>query len=74
MKHIPHALLKYAYGDGHQVGSYTWSHQNLLNLSWDQIHDKMWCVERKFRRNTGTTPAFMRPPYGSYSTLVLDAS
>ncbi|KAF8995027.1 hypothetical protein BDQ17DRAFT_1412305 [Cyathus striatus] len=66
--------VKYAYDHGHQVASHTWSHQNLTTLSWDQIHDEMWRVEQALQRITGATPAFMRPPYGSYNNLVLDAS
>ncbi|KAG6902260.1 hypothetical protein C0995_002411 [Termitomyces sp. Mi166 len=66
--------VKYAFDHGHQVASHTWSHKDLTKLTWDQIHDEMWRVELALRRITGATPAFMRPPYGNYNDLVLDAS
>jgi len=66
--------VKYAYNHGHQVASHTWGHKNLATLTWDQIHDEMWRVELALQRITGAYPAFMRPPYGSYNNLVLDAS
>ncbi|KAG2018363.1 chitin deacetylase [Coprinopsis cinerea AmutBmut pab1-1] len=66
--------LKYAYDQGHQIGSHTWAHQNLATLNWDQIHHQMWLVEQAVMRITGAYPAFMRPPYGSYNNLVLEAS
>jgi len=30
----------------------------------------MWRVEQALQRLVGVTPAFMRPPYGSYNNLV----
>ncbi|KAH6913514.1 chitin deacetylase [Coprinopsis sp. MPI-PUGE-AT-0042] len=66
--------LKYAYDRGHQIASHTWAHQNLATLNWDQIHHQMWLSEQAIERITGAVPAFMRPPYGSYNNLVLEAS
>ncbi|KAF5328302.1 hypothetical protein D9758_017984 [Tetrapyrgos nigripes] len=66
--------VQYAYSHGHQVGSHTWHHDDLATLTWDQIHDEMWRVEQALQRILGVNPAFMRPPYGSYNDLVLQAS
>lgn len=66
--------IKYAYSHGHQVSSHTWAHLDLSTLTWDQIHDEMWRVELALLRIVGAYPAFMRPPYGSYNDLVLQAS
>ncbi|KAF5327284.1 hypothetical protein D9619_004031 [Psilocybe cf. subviscida] len=66
--------VQYAYQKGHQIGSHTWSHADLSTLTWDQIHDEMWRVEQALQKIIGVTPAFMRPPYGSYNTLVRQAS
>jgi peptidoglycan/xylan/chitin deacetylase (PgdA/CDA1 family) len=68
------ANVKFVYDRGHQVASHTWAHKDLTTLSWDNIHDEMWKVELALQRITGATPAFMRPPYGNYNNLVLDAS
>jgi peptidoglycan/xylan/chitin deacetylase (PgdA/CDA1 family) len=62
--------VKYIYGKGHQVASHTWAHRNLTTLTFDEIHDEMWRVEQALQRLVGVTPAFMRPPYGSYNNLV----
>ncbi|KAF9546888.1 carbohydrate esterase family 4 protein [Agrocybe pediades] len=57
--------VKYAYSHGHQVASHTWSHKDLTTLSSDK---------KALVKITGANPAFMRPPYGNYNNLVLDAS
>ncbi|KAF6746995.1 carbohydrate esterase family 4 protein [Ephemerocybe angulata] len=66
--------IKRAYDSGHQLGSHTWSHKDLTTLSWDQMHDEMWRVEQAILRITGALPAFVRPPYGNYNDLVLEAA
>ncbi|KAF9534020.1 carbohydrate esterase family 4 protein [Crepidotus variabilis] len=68
------ARVQYAYKNGHQIASHTWSHADLTTLSWDNIHNEMWLVEQALTRIAGVTPAFMRPPYGNYNDLVLQAS
>lgn len=66
--------VKYVFNAGHQVASHTWSHPDLTTLTWDQIHDQMWRVEQALQRIVGVVPAFMRPPYGNYNDLVLEAA
>ncbi|KAJ3518756.1 hypothetical protein NMY22_g13519 [Coprinellus aureogranulatus] len=66
--------VKLVYNSGHQVASHTWRHADLATLSWDEIHDEMWKVENALLKIVGVTPAFMRPPYGSYNDLVLRAA
>ncbi|KAF8898258.1 hypothetical protein CPB84DRAFT_1780736 [Gymnopilus junonius] len=66
--------LKYVHDHGHMLGSHTWAHKDLTTLTWDQIHDEMWRVELALSRIVGVYPAFMRPPYGNYNDLVLQAS
>jgi len=66
--------VKYAYDKGHLIGSHTWGHLDLTTLSWDQIHDQMWRTEQAIMRITGAYPAHMRPPYGNYNDLVLQAA
>ncbi|PPQ69529.1 hypothetical protein CVT26_001787 [Gymnopilus dilepis] len=66
--------LKYVHDHGHMLGSHTWAHKDLTTLTWDQIHDEMWRVEQALSRIVGVYPAFMRPPYGNYNDLVLQAS
>ncbi|EDR09239.1 carbohydrate esterase family 4 protein [Laccaria bicolor S238N-H82] len=66
--------VQYAVAHGHQVASHTWSHSDLTTLNWDQIHNEMWLVEQALWKIVGRYPAFMRPPYGNYNDLVLQAS
>ncbi|KAF9517403.1 carbohydrate esterase family 4 protein [Hydnum rufescens UP504] len=66
--------VKYAYDNGHQVVSHTWSHPDLNTLSSDQIRDEMSKIDQALERITGASPAFMRPPYGNYNNLVLEVA
>ncbi|KAG8706310.1 Carbohydrate esterase 4 protein [Ceratobasidium sp. 394] len=66
--------VKYAYDKGHQIASHTWGHKDLSTLTWDQVHDEMWCVEQAFQKIVGVTPAFMRPPFGNYNDNVRNAA
>jgi len=66
--------VKYIYDKGHMVASHTWAHKDLATLTSDQIHDEMWRVEQALERILGVTPAFMRPPYGSYNDVVREVS
>ncbi|KAK0480212.1 carbohydrate esterase family 4 protein [Armillaria novae-zelandiae] len=81
------ARVKYVFNAGHQVASHTWSHPDLTTLTWDQIDFKsmMRCgasnevdviiaYTEALQRIVGVVPAFMRPPYGNYNDLVLQAS
>jgi len=68
---VPRVL--YAFNQGHQLCSHTWSHPDLTTLSWDQINNQMWLIEEALQKITGTYPAFLRPPYGNYNDLVLQA-
>ncbi|KAJ7129889.1 hypothetical protein C8R43DRAFT_931089 [Mycena crocata] len=61
------ADVKYAYAAGHMIGSHTWSHADLTELSTAQIQDGMFRMEEAFSRILGIKPAFMRPPFGSYN-------
>ncbi|KAJ7289708.1 hypothetical protein C8J57DRAFT_433996 [Mycena rebaudengoi] len=62
--------IKYAYGAGHMIGSHTWSHASLIELSTAQIQDGMFRMEEAFSRILGIKPAFMRPPFGDFNNNV----
>ncbi|KAF8643162.1 hypothetical protein AX16_009205 [Volvariella volvacea WC 439] len=68
------AAVKWIYDNGFEIGSHTWSHNDLSTLNWDQLHDQFWRVEQALARITGATPALMRPPYGSYNDLVREVA
>ena len=52
------------------VGSHTWAHKDLATLSSKDIDSEMGRVEQALERILGVTPAFTRPPFGSYNDLV----
>ncbi|KAJ7171169.1 carbohydrate esterase family 4 protein, partial [Mycena filopes] len=58
------ADIKYAYAAGHMIGR---SHADLTTLSTAQVQDGMYRMEEAFSRILGIRPAFMRPPFGSYT-------
>ncbi|CAE6343028.1 unnamed protein product [Rhizoctonia solani] len=59
--------LKYAYEQGHQIASHTWSHPHLPSLSESQTRDEFTKINTAIQEITGAVPAFIRPPYGEYS-------
>lgn len=68
------ARVKFAYDQGHQVASHTWSHKDLNTLNWDQLHNEFWLIEEAIMKITGAYPAFVRPPFGNYNDLVKEVA
>ncbi|KAF8881319.1 carbohydrate esterase family 4 protein [Infundibulicybe gibba] len=66
------ARVKYAHDQGHQVASHTWSHADLTTLSRDQLASEITRTDQAITKITGSSPAFMRPPYGLVNNDVLD--
>ena len=64
------ARVKFAYSQGHQIGSHTWAHKNLSNLTSEQVNSEMARTEQAIQRLTGVQVAFTRPPYGEYNNIV----
>jgi peptidoglycan/xylan/chitin deacetylase (PgdA/CDA1 family) len=58
---------------GWTIGSHGWSHANMGELSWDQIHDELWRVEEAFIKILGLRPVYFRPPFGSVSDTLYAA-
>ncbi|KIJ95544.1 carbohydrate esterase family 4 protein [Laccaria amethystina LaAM-08-1] len=55
----------YAYNNGMQIATHTWSHAHLKSLTQAQ---------EAIEHITGALPAFMRPPYGEYNDVVLEVA
>ncbi|KAL6704800.1 hypothetical protein ACN47E_007604 [Coniothyrium glycines] len=51
--------------NGHQVGSHTWTHQNLDLITQEQRIDQMTRNEMAIRNILGKYPTYMRPPYSA---------
>ena len=57
------ARVKFAYSQGHQIGSHTWAHKNLSTLTSEQVNSEMARTEQAIQRLIGVQVAFTRPPY-----------
>ncbi|KAF8072280.1 carbohydrate esterase family 4 protein [Lyophyllum atratum] len=66
--------VKFAYDQGHQIGSHTWSHPHLTTLDREQITSQFSRIEVALQKITGAVPAFTRPPYGETNQLVLEVA
>ncbi|KAJ7352260.1 carbohydrate esterase family 4 protein [Mycena albidolilacea] len=64
------ARLQYAYSNGHQICSHTWSHPDLQTLSENEIAGEIAQVDIALMKILGVASPFIRPPFGSYNTLV----
>ena len=64
------ARIKFAYSQGHQIGSHTWAHKNLSTLTSEQVNFEMARTEQAIQRLIGIQIAFTHPPYGKYNSTV----
>jgi peptidoglycan/xylan/chitin deacetylase (PgdA/CDA1 family) len=48
---------------GHHIGSHTWSHVHMNNVTSTERKNEMWKNERAIANIIGRFPAYMRPPY-----------
>jgi chitin deacetylase len=60
-------IIKRMHADGHQIGSHTWSHQDLTAITHSQRIDQVIKNEMAFRNILGFFPTYLRPPYGRCS-------
>ncbi|MFH8406201.1 polysaccharide deacetylase family protein [Streptomyces sp. NPDC018019] len=51
--------------EGHEIANHTWSHEDLTELTPDQIRDEIAPVQEDVRKITGHSPTLMRPPGGA---------
>ena len=59
------ALLRRMHSEGHQLGSHTWTHQNLDTSSLELQEQQLVYNEMAFRNIFGFFPRYLRPPYGA---------
>lgn len=62
--------LQRAYASGHQIGSHTWSHADLLLQTTAGMTREVELLETALRKIIGAVPAFLRPPYGHNSPAI----
>lgn len=59
------AIIQRMYKDGHQIGSHSWSHQDLGAITAQQRRDQILRNEVAFVDILGFFPTYFRPPYTS---------
>jgi peptidoglycan-N-acetylglucosamine deacetylase len=64
-------LVRQESADGDLVEDHTWSHPNLNGLNAAAVYQQLATGEQAIEQATGTPPAFLRPPYGSFTFTVL---
>lgn len=62
--------LKREFHLGMEIGSHTWSHQNLNAISKKQIKSEIFKARDAIKSVTGQKPTLLRPPYGNYNPTV----
>ncbi|KAG9251643.1 putative chitin deacetylase [Emericellopsis atlantica] len=66
------ALIRRMIDEGHQIGSHTWSHQKLTEITAAQFQNQMIFNEIALADLLGYFPTYMRPPH-SMSDATTDA-
>ncbi|KAJ5693207.1 hypothetical protein N7462_002630 [Penicillium macrosclerotiorum] len=56
-------LVRRSFAEGHQLGSHTWGHPNLIGLDSPTITAQMMLLEDAFLRILGFFPTYMRAPF-----------
>ena len=68
------AHIKFAYSQGHQMGSHTWAHKNLSTLTFKQVNSEMVRTELAIQCLIGIQITFTRLLYGEYNNNVCQVS
>lgn len=65
-------LVARIYEEGHLIGNHTYSHVNLRKCSKAEAEAQIEKTNAVIKEITGESPAFIRPPYGAYTGLMLE--
>lgn len=68
------AILRRMRDAGHTIGNHSYNHPELPKLSDAAIGAQMDDTTAAIQHATGTTPRWMRPPYGAYDSRVAAAA
>ncbi|HCJ07346.1 MAG: polysaccharide deacetylase family protein [Lachnospiraceae bacterium] len=61
--------VRYAYKAGCEIGSHSYNHSNLANLSAKDVKKEMSDTDKLIKKITGSKATLMRPPYGSIGDI-----
>ncbi|PHH78849.1 hypothetical protein CDD80_6139 [Ophiocordyceps camponoti-rufipedis] len=63
--------VKRMLAEGHQLGSHTFRHPDLANITEDEIRTEMTLNDIEIKKIIGKTPTYMRPPFFSTNDLAI---
>lgn len=64
-------IVKRAYNEGHTIGSHTYNHKNLVNLTNEEIQYEIISTNQLIENTIGNPVRIIRPPYGSINSSIL---
>lgn len=67
-------ILKRQVAEGHELGNHSWTHDNLTEISQEQLQHEIHHTQEVIKNITGVTPKTLRPPYGAYNANVAHVS
>lgn len=67
-------IVKRQVQEGNVVGNHSWSHASLVRLDENHILDQINRDSDIIKKVSGTTPHYLRPPYGAVNQTVYDAA
>ena len=59
-------LVKQIYTDGHLIGTHSYQHMNLCNLTDEKAVEQIVKTNQLIEAVTGECPQFIRPPFGAW--------
>lgn len=59
--------------EGHEIGSHTYSHRNMMGLAGRHMQDEIVWAEEAIERVCGEPPKLFRPPRGLYDERLIEA-
>ena len=59
-------LVKQIHADGHLIGTHSYQHVNLCNLTDEKAVEQIVKTNQLIEELTGECPQFIRPPFGSW--------
>lgn len=65
-------LLRRMVSSGHQVGTHTWAHPNLAEISQSEVFRQMYLNEQALVSALGILPTYFRPPYLKWTAETLN--
>lgn len=65
-------LLHRMITSGHQIGTHTWAHPHIDQLSWSEASRQMYLNEQALVGILGLLPTYFRPPYLEWSEETLN--